>query len=96
MNENLIKLAKRRERLVAKAEAQRLSLKENIDVLSKPLALVDQGLYAFRYVRNHPLMVAGGGTVLLSLLRPSSFGKWFRLGWVASLVLKKYGKKSKS
>jgi len=96
MNENLIKLAKRRERLVAEAEAQRLSLKENINVLSKPLALADQGLYAFRYVWNHPLIVAGGGTALLSLLRPSSFGKWFRFGWVASLVLKKYRQKSKS
>jgi hypothetical protein len=96
MNENLLKLAKRRERLVADAEAQRLSLKENVDVWNKPLALADQAIYAFRYVRNHPLMVAGGGTALLSLLRPSSFGKWFRLGWVASVALKKYSKKSKS
>lgn len=96
MNENLIKLAKRRARLVAEAEAQRVSIDENVDVWRKPLAMADQGLYAFRYVRNHPLIVAGGGTALLSLLRPSSFGKWFRLGWVASLVLKKYSHKSKN
>jgi hypothetical protein len=96
MNNNLRKLAKRRERLVAEAETQRLSLIENVDAWRKPLAVADQGLYALRYVRNHPLMIAGGGAALLSMLRPGGLGKWLRLGWAASLLLKKYSRKSKS
>lgn len=95
MNDNLRKLAKRRELLVARAEAQRLLLSESIDAWRKPLAVVNQGLYALRYVKNHPLMIVGGGAALLSILRPSGLAKWLRFGWLASLLLRKYSRKSK-
>ncbi|MSP86934.1 MAG: hypothetical protein EXR38_01350 [Methylotenera sp.] len=95
MNQNLLRLAKRREHLVEKAEAQRLALAQNVEVWSKPLTMADQGLNVLRYIRNHPIMIAGGGTAVLSMLRPSRFGKWFRRGWLAWQILQKLSNKSK-
>ena len=89
MNKNLLRLAKRRARLVAVAEEQRLAVAQSLEVWSKPLGVASIGLYAFRYIKNHPLMVAGGGTALLSTLLPGSIGKWSRRGWLLSLILRK-------
>ena len=46
MNEKLIRLAERRERLVAQAAAQRMALAQNIEPWRNPLARADQGLAA--------------------------------------------------
>ncbi|MDP4029477.1 MAG: YqjK family protein [Gallionella sp.] len=81
MNEKLIRLAERRKRLVARAAAQRMALAQSIGPWRLPLARVDQGLAALRYVRNHPAWIAGG--VLLAAWRLGRTGKWLQLGWVA-------------
>lgn len=81
MNEKLIRLAERRKRLVAQAAAQRMTLAQSIEPWRLPLARVDQGLAALRYVRNHPAWIAGG--VLLAAWRLGRTGKWLQLGWVA-------------
>lgn len=47
----------------------------------KPLALVDVGLKAVRFIHNHPALVAGAAA-LLAALRPGRVGKWLQLGWV--------------
>jgi len=54
MNEKLIRLAGRRERLVAQAAAQRMALAQNIEPWRKPLARADQRLAALRYIKRHP------------------------------------------
>ena len=95
MNENLLRIAKRRERLLVNAEAQRLVLAQSVDVWRKPLEIADQGLYAFRYITNHPMMAAGGGTALLSMLLPGSIGKWSRRGLLLSLIMRKFSHKFK-
>lgn len=96
MNGKLLKLAKRRERLVAEAEAQRLALAQNIEVWRKPLAIADQGLVALRYVKSHPILMAGSSVALLSIWRPGNIGKWFRRGLVAWQFLRKFSNKSKN
>jgi hypothetical protein len=95
MNENLLRLAKRRERLVTDAQAQRLVIEQNVNVWRKPLAMADQGLHALRYIRNHPMLIAGGSAALLSTRRPGGIGKWFRRGWVAWQILRRFSNKSK-
>ena len=80
MNEKLIRLAERRERLVAQAAAQRLALAQSIEPWRLPLARVDQGLAALRFVRSHPAWIAGG--VLLAAWRLGRAGKWLRLGLI--------------
>jgi len=84
-----MRLKKRRERLVEKAQAQRLVIAQNLDVWHKPLTIVDQCLNVLQYIRNHPVMIAGSSTALFSILRPSKFGKWFKRGWLAWQILRK-------
>ncbi|MHB1293172.1 MAG: YqjK-like family protein [Sulfuricella sp.] len=81
MNEKLIRLAERRERLVAQAAAQRMALAQNIEPWRNPLARADQGLAALRYIKSHPAWIVGG-VALLAILRPGRAGKWLRRGWV--------------
>jgi len=82
MNEKLLRLAERRERLVAQAAAQRMALVQNIEPWRIPLARVDQGLAALRVIKSHPALLIGGG-ILLAALRPGRVWKWLRRGWVA-------------
>ena len=86
MNEKLIRLAERRERLVAKAAAQRMALAQYIEPWRIPLARADQGLAALRFIKSHPAWLVGGG-VLLAALRPGRVGKWLRRGWVTWQIL---------
>ena len=88
MNEKLIRLAERRERLVVQAAAQRMALAQNIEPWRIPLARVDQGLAALRYIKRHPAWIVGG-VVLLVAMRPGRFGKWLGRGWVSWQFLHK-------
>ena len=80
MNERLTRLAERRCRLITQAAAQRKTLAQDIEPWRIPLARVDQGLAALRFVRSHPAWIVGG--VLLAALRLGRTGKWLQLGWV--------------
>jgi YqjK-like protein len=89
MNKKLLKLAKRREYLVAKAENQRMQLAQEVDVWRAPLALADQGLAALGFIKKHPILAAGGSAVLVRLLRKSFIGKWFSRGLFALQIVRK-------
>lgn len=86
MNDKLISLTERRERLVAQAVAQRMLLAESIEPWRIPLARVDQGLAVLRVIKRHPAWIAGG-VVLFAALRPLRVVKWLRRGWVAWQML---------
>jgi hypothetical protein len=88
MNDKLIRLAERRERLAAQAAAQRMTLAQNIDPWRTPLARADQGLAALRYIKSHPAWIVGG-VVLLAALRHGRVGKWLGRGWVTWQMLYK-------
>lgn len=88
MNDKLIRLAERRERLVAQAAAQRITLAQNIEPWRAPLARADQGLAALRYIRNHPAWIVGG-VVLLAALRHRHIGTWLGRGWVTWQMMHK-------
>ena len=79
---NKIRLAERRERLIAQAAAQRTTLAQCIEPWRIPLARVDQGMNLLRAVKRHPAWIVGG-VALFALLRPARVGKWLRRGWVA-------------
>lgn len=88
MNDKLIRLAERRERLVAQAAAQRVALAQNIEPWRVPLALADQGLAALRFIKRHPAWMVGG-VVMFAALRPGNVGKWLRRGWVTWQIMHK-------
>lgn len=89
MNEKMIRLAERRERLVAQAAAQRMALAQNIEPWRIPLARVDQGLVALRFVRSYPATWIVGGAALLAVLRLGRTGKWLQLGWLTWQMMHK-------
>ncbi len=88
MNDKLIRLAERREHLVAQAAAQRTALAQSIEPWRIPLTLVDQGLSALRFIRSHPAWIVGGAA-LLAVLRPGRAGKWLRRGWLSWQIINK-------
>lgn len=81
MNEKLTRLAERRERLVALADAQRTALVRDIEPWRMPMAVADQGLAVLRVIRRHPVWLVGG-IVLLVVWRPARAGVWLRRGWI--------------
>lgn len=61
MNRNedkLVEIARRKERLIARAESQRAAIAANFRQLQGPIGVVDRGLEIVRFLRRHPLLVA--------------------------------------
>ena len=91
MNAKLIELAERRKILVARAATQRAELSQALAPWRGPLAVVDQGLVAVRYIRSHAALLAGV-VAFVAPLRPLRVGKWLRRGWLVwrmALVVKR-------
>lgn len=59
MNEQMLAVMQRRGELLAKISAQREQLAEAGARWEAPLALADQGLAVVRFLRSHPVLVAG-------------------------------------
>jgi len=74
MKKRLAAIAHRRRGLLEKIEAQRIDVAEISVHWQKPLALVDVGLKAVRFIHNHPALMAGGVTALLAWRRKGIVG----------------------
>jgi hypothetical protein len=59
MNEKLFELSQRRSELLARIAAQREQMAEIEAEWDAPLALADKGMAGVRFLRHHPLLVAG-------------------------------------
>jgi hypothetical protein len=81
MNAMLIELAERRTTLVARAATQRAELSQALAPWHGPLAVVDEGLVAVRYIRNHAALLVGI-VAFVAPLRPLRMRKWVRRGWL--------------
>ena len=89
MNEDLLKLARRREYLVSEAAKQRVHLAQAVEAWREPLALAEQGLAAISYIKKHPILIAASSAVLVRLLRKSFIGKWLGRGMMAWQFVRK-------
>ena len=89
MNEKLLKLARRRERLVLDAAKQRVQLAQAVEVWREPLALAEQGLAAISFIKKHPILMAASTAVLVRLVRKSFIGKWLGRGMMAWQLVRK-------
>ncbi len=81
MNAKLIELVERRTTLVARAATQRAELSQALAPWRRPLAVVDQGWVAVRYIRNHAALLAGVAAFVVPL-RPLRVARWLRRGWL--------------
>lgn len=88
MSSRLIELAERRERLIARAEAQRDELSRHLSPWKNVFAVADKGVVAVRYLQHHPGLVAGAVGLFVAL-RPRKALSWLRRGWVAWKFVKK-------
>ncbi len=91
MKPKLIELSERRTILVAKAAAQRAELSRAWAPWRRPLAAVDHGLVAIRYMGNHVALLVGVAA-FVAPFRPWRMAKWLRRGrlvWRVALVVKR-------
>jgi hypothetical protein len=59
MNERMLELRQRRGELLARIDVQRGQLAEIASSWEGPLSLADHGVSIVRFLRGHPLLVAG-------------------------------------
>jgi hypothetical protein len=74
MDEPLTKVLLDRERLLARIEQQRSSIKVSLDGLSGPIGIIDQAMAAGRFLRTHPLAAGGLVALMVVLSRHTLFG----------------------
>jgi hypothetical protein len=86
MNKTLTQLAERRNRLVNRAAVQRVALARNITPWRLPLALADQSISAWNFIKRHPRWMIGGA-VLFASLGPARAGSWVGRGMLAWQML---------
>ncbi len=81
MNQRLIELIRRRERLLMRADAQRAAFEGIAQRWSTPFSLFDRGMAAARSIKSHPVLVLAA-VAALALLRPRAVAKWTGRSWV--------------
>ena len=81
MNAKLMELTERRTTLVGRAAVQRVELSQTLATWRGPLAVVDEGLVAMRYIRNHAALLVGV-VAFVGPLQPLRLGRWLRRGWL--------------
>jgi small neutral amino acid transporter SnatA (MarC family) len=93
VNRRLAQIYVRRERLVAKAAAQRDEVALLLAPLAGPLAVADRGVAAAVYVRAHPeiVLIAAAALVVLSPKRAlrwarRAFAVWRGYRWAAAAL----------
>jgi hypothetical protein len=66
--EFLLEIARRKERLSARAQAQRQALAGTVHDLRQPMAVADRALSIARFLRAHPVFVAAVVTAAVAAL----------------------------
>lgn len=79
---NLIELARRKERLIARTAAQRTVIASAYRRWQKPASVLDRGITVARFLKAHPLLVAIGVAVAAAVGRRNLL-HWIGRGWVA-------------
>ena len=77
----LVDIARRRERLLGRAEQQRVIIATACRALERPAGVVDRGISALVYLKSHPLLAVVGAAVVATVSRPRLAG-WIGRGWV--------------
>jgi len=90
MNDKLKRLAERRKRLIDLAEMQRVAISQEVEPWRHALTNVDKGLAALRYLKNHPIWLASGASLLILAIGPGRVLKWLGQGLIAWRTLSQF------
>lgn len=96
MNNSLVTLAKKRQRLVDEAQMQRVAVANQLQAWHKPISMLDYAINMLRYVKQHPILVASGGSALLSMFKPNALSLWLQRGLLAWQIFSKFRKKQQN
>jgi hypothetical protein len=96
MNNSLVTLAKKRQRLVEEAQMQRVAVANQLQAWHKPISMLDYAINMLRYVKQHPILVASGGSALLTMFKPNALSLWLQRGLLAWQILSKFRKKQQN
>jgi len=88
MNTRAQDLAAKRERLVARAAAQRVALAHQFEPWRDRLAVVDRGITLVRSAGRHPLLFALAAAALVAW-RPRRALNWLQFGLMAWRVVRR-------
>lgn len=94
MNVTLVTLAKKRQHLVEEAQKQRMAVSDQLHAWHKPISMIDYAINMLRYIKHHPVLVASGGSALLSMLKPNGLSLWLQRGLLVWQILNKFRKKA--
>jgi hypothetical protein len=94
MNVTLVTLAKKRQHLVEEAQKQRMAVSDQLHAWHKPISMIDYAINMLRYIKHHPVLVASGGSALLSMLKPNALSLWLQRGLLVWQILNKFRKKA--
>ena len=94
MNVTLVTLAKKRQHLVEEAQKQRMAVSDQLHAWHKPISMIDYAINMLRYIKNHPVLVASGGSALLSMFKPNALSLWLQRGLLVWQILNKFRKKA--
>ena len=94
MNVTLVTLAKKRQHLIEEAQKQRMAVSDQLHAWHKPISMIDYAINMLRYIKHHPVLVASGGSALLSMLKPNALSLWLQRGLLLWQILKKFRKKA--
>jgi hypothetical protein len=94
MNVTLVTLAKKRQHLIEEAQKQRMAVSDQLHAWHKPISMIDYAINMLRYIKHHPVLVASGGSALLSMLKPNALSLWLQRGLLVWQILNKFRKKA--
>ena len=94
MNVTLVTLAKKRQHLIEEAQKQRMAVSDQLHAWHKPISMIDYAINMLRYIKHHPVLVASGGSALLSMLKPNALSLWLQRGLLLWQILNKFRKKA--
>jgi hypothetical protein len=94
MNVTLVTLAKKRQHLIEEAQKQRMAVSDQLHAWHKPISMIDYAINMLRYIKNHPVLVASGGSALLSMFKPNALSLWLQRGLLVWQILNKFRKKA--
>lgn len=93
MQEILIDIARRKERLAARSQLQRAAIAKDFHALRAPIGVADRALDIARFLRAHPVLIAAAVAAVfvfrgrgLSGLAARAFSAWRLWRTVAALV----------
>lgn len=82
LTEHVIECARRKERLIARAQRQRSEIAAGLRRWEQPMSVIERGISIARYLKAHPVLVVVA-VAAAAVLGRRNFTRWIGSGLVA-------------